>query len=89
VKIRKLKNDDEKARFADSIIFGAAQTLHKEADVPLAMILDRVLTFAAAQIVRDVGPVRAAEIFGALADNIRGGALDAIAYGRTGSTTQH
>lgn len=65
---------ERKNRLADSILHRAIEEL-AEQQVPVAVTVDRMLTFAAAMSVAQDGAAHAAEQFRAAADRIANGAL--------------
>lgn len=62
----------------DAAIFAMARVLIQDAGATGEMVLDRMLTFAAAQAVGWSGPAEAAAAFREIADKIEGGAFAAI-----------
>ncbi len=67
--------EQETKRLCDTIVARAAVMMQENgASVP--MILDRLLTYSAAQAYFDIGPELTAELLRTTADNIEGGAFD-------------
>lgn len=72
-----LTNEDNPRALCDLVLEGAAGVMQASgASVP--MILDRMLTYAAAQAVAGAGSAATAEMFRQVAANIEGGALARI-----------
>jgi len=68
-------SDPLKAR-CDELITGAARLMVSEVGASVPLMLDRILTFAAAQSCATEGKVRTAAAFRDLAERIEAGALD-------------
>ncbi|PZX18757.1 hypothetical protein LX81_00450 [Palleronia aestuarii] len=66
--------DHEAKSLCDTIVARAA-TMMQESGASVPMILDRLLTYSAAQAYFDIGPEQTAELFRRTADNIEGGAF--------------
>ncbi|MBD8652330.1 hypothetical protein IFT66_14675 [Rhizobium sp. CFBP 13726] len=67
---------DEQKALCDRLITGAAHMMVDDAGVPVPLMLDRILTFAAAQSCANEGKARTAAAFRDLAARIEAGALD-------------
>lgn len=62
----------------DQIIHRAARMMVEGAGAPIPMMLDRLLTYAAAQACSIDGSPRTAEVFRRLADNIEAGLFHSV-----------
>jgi hypothetical protein len=67
---------NEQKALCDRLITGAAHMMVNDACVPVPLMLDRLLTFAAAQSCATEGKARTAAAFRDLAARIEAGALD-------------
>lgn len=66
-------NDAQKAIFCDMIVTKAAEAMIEVSGANVSMIIDRLLTFAAAQAVSIEGSKNTAQTFRQLADRIDAG----------------
>lgn len=62
----------------DEIIFRAIKMMAEDARAPMEMVLDRVMTYAAAQICKIEGSARAAEVFRGVATQIDAGLFHSV-----------
>lgn len=67
--------DEQRRQFCDLVVHRAA-TLMEEHGAGLSMILDRFLTFSAAQAVVIDGKANTAAVFRQLAETVEGGTFD-------------
>ncbi|SFO91007.1 hypothetical protein [Tranquillimonas alkanivorans] len=65
--------EQSKKKACDRIVAKAAKEMVEGRGAPLGMMIDRMLTFAAAQAVRVEGSAKTAEKFRQLADKIEAG----------------
>ncbi len=70
------ERDERRRAVCDQIIYRAATMMVGEAGAPVPMMIDRLLTFAAAQAAANEGSARAAKLFRQLADNVERGAFN-------------
>ena len=74
---RKIETTDEgRKALCDQLIKGAVRMMIDDAGAPVPLILDRLLTFAAAQSCAADGKEKTAAAFRELAARIEAGALD-------------
>lgn len=71
-------NVDPRRPACDLILSRAVEMMQGEVGAEVGMIIDRLLTFSAAQAVLNDGTERAAAVFRMIADKIEGGALDSV-----------
>ncbi|WP_234890364.1 hypothetical protein [Agrobacterium vitis] len=71
------KNERLKA-FCDAVITHAAAMMTEDAGAPVEMVLDRILTFAGAQVSKIEGSPRAAAVFREVADQIDAGLFHSV-----------
>lgn len=72
------RTPDTRLLACDVIVTRAAQLMQDDAGAPLAMILDRMLTYAAAQAVFSDGSAEAAKLFRHCAEQIENGAFEKV-----------
>ena len=67
------EREERQRALCDQIVYRAARMMLGEVKAPMPMVLDRLLTFAAAQAVAVDGEVKTALAFRVLADRIEAG----------------
>lgn len=72
------ERDEAKKRLCDSIIHRAATLMIAEVGAPMPMMLDRILTYTAAQACAIDGSPHTAKAFRELADKIEGGIFHSV-----------
>ncbi|MBL0375215.1 hypothetical protein JJB09_24675 [Rhizobium sp. KVB221] len=72
------ENDEARKAVCDSILGHATDLMMTDAGASLEMVIDRVMTFVAAQIASLEGSPRAAQVFREVADKIEAGLFHRI-----------
>lgn len=70
--------EERQKAFCDEVLFRAAKIMTEDSGAPMALVLDRILTFAAAHVCKIEGSPNTAKAFRVIAGKIEAGIFHSV-----------